>query len=236
MMSERPVNDVTEDTEVRSSLPDASDLDLDAKVAGIIQALGITQNTEEEFLNTLEAELVDSVNESAGLAVKAQQLTAVQSRLQQNIAKKLDPASRDTREQDPYVNQAELKEQEFIEKKLQLYKKTQENIREEVERLIAISGSGNISPENALHINRLISSMRSLDQRIDFYTKKDQMLRQQQKAREQSMILTNQKKKLAEKIKQDRKALEKAKTDLGKRNLTSFFLPHQEYDCVSIHF
>ena len=176
--------------EVDSNFPHADDPHLDIEVSGIIKALGIAQNSEEEFLNTMEQGLVSAINQDASLATST-----------------------------------EAKQLALTKKKLQLYQKTKENIQKEISRLLAISDSKNLSPENATQINRLISNMHSLEDRIAFYTKQDQTLRKAQKQREQQMIARDQKKKLAEKIKQQKKDLAKAQNNVDKKDLMSFFLP-----------
>ncbi|MBP9791662.1 MAG: hypothetical protein KBC27_00425 [Rickettsiales bacterium] len=212
-MAEKPEASSVELENVSSNFPQATDPDLDIKVAGIIKTLGIAQTPTEEFLTTMESELVASVDQDARIAIKADTESTITDNRLSN-----------------HVQDEEKKQQSLIEKKLKLYQTTQENIKKEISRLLAISGSANLSPENAQHIDRLITNMRTLDDRIAFYTKKDQMLHQKQQEREQKMLQINQKKKLAEKIKQQKKELGRMKVETEQKTMASFFLPGKWLD------
>lgn len=204
-MSEKP--DVIADT-VTSQFPEPDDIELNEKVEGIIRALGIDQTSDDDFVDTVEEELVTSVNSVARIG--AQTLTLQPSITEDNI---------------PDISEYPAEEQQkIIERKLRLYQKTQENIEREIERLLAISGSAGLSPSTATYVNHLISKMRSLGNKIELYTKRDQLLRQQQQQREAKMMLQNKRKKLAEKIKKQKKQIRETQDDLRKQGVSSFLL------------
>jgi hypothetical protein len=212
-MEEKPETSAVEVENVSSNFPEATDPDLDIKVAGIIKTLGIAQTPTEEFLTAMESELVASIDQDARIAIEADTQKRITDSKSSN-----------------YVQDEEKKQLGLIEKKLKLYQTTQENIKQEISRLLAIYGSANLSPENAQHIDRLITNMRKLDDRIAFYTKKDQILRQKQQEREQQMLQINQKKKLAEKLKQQKKELGRMKVAAEQKTMASFFLPGKWLD------
>lgn len=200
-----------EDFEVQSNFPEPNDPDLNAKVAGMMRVLDIEQSTQE-FVDDIEGDLDASVNKAAGVGAKklpSQQTTAVT----------------DEDEILP-LNRYPLQEQEkIVAKKLKLYAKTQANIRKEITRLIAISNSKEISPKNANKINKLISRMHSLDDRMALYTKKDEVFRKQRQQREQLILQQNKKKKLEQKVKKQKKQIKEAEEAQQKVGAASFLLP-----------
>lgn len=210
-MAEKP-NGNPEDFETQSNFPDSNDPTLNIKIAGMVRLLGIEQSPQE-FVDDLEGDLVASVNKAARIGAK------------QKISKKITTSVND--EDDiPSLNKYPIEEQEkIVAKKLKLYRKTQENIKKEITRLLAISSNKELSPANANKINRLISNMRSLDARMALYTKKDEAFRKQRQQQEQTMLQQNKKKKLQEKIKKQKKQIKEAEAAQDKEGISSFLLP-----------
>lgn len=210
-MAQKP-NDKPEDFEVQSNFPDSNEPALNAKIAGMVRVFGIEQSPQE-FVGDLEGDLVASVNKAARIGAK----------------QKIPPqATTSVNDEDniPPLNQYPIEEQEkIVAKKLKVYRKTQENIKKEITRLLAIFGNKELSPTNANKINRLISNMRSLDDRMALYTKKDEAFQKQRQQQEQRMLQQNKKKKLEEKVKKQKKKIKEAESAQDREGIASFLLP-----------
>ena len=188
------------------------DPEFDTKIAGIIHALGIEPNPNEMFLDTLESELVASVNEKARIGVqKAPQAPAPSPDLDNDDILDI--------QQYPPEDQ-----QKIISKKLRLYQKAKNEIEAEITKLLNKAQGQTLPQADLDHINSLIPKMRSLEKRIDFYTKKDRILQIRQQRRERLMILQNKKIKIAKKIEKKNKEIKAAKEALEKDD-GHFLLP-----------